>query len=139
MLRGHRFIHARLCLVRHFLLLKEYHIANLWSMKIVSYEMLSHSGADPRQLAAWIDSLTTGYLHGLLYLCFLDLWPKTAGRFLFQWTCRSIPFQYGFLRSFLRILPDGLRGSSGMKSTDFGHLYPAILDLEYSMMPSAAA
>src|SRR5690606_13382235 len=39
-----------------------------------------------------------------------------------QLTCRSLPSQYGARNSRLRILPDGLRGSTSRKSTDFGTL-----------------
>ena len=39
-----------------------------------------------------------------------------------QTVARSRPSQYCLRRSFLRILPVGLRGSSSLMSTVFGHL-----------------
>ena len=39
-----------------------------------------------------------------------------------QWMLRSRSTQYGWRSSRLSTLPDGLRGSTSMKSTDVGHL-----------------
>ena len=49
---------------------------------------------------------------------------------------RSRPSQNGARRSFLRILPDGLRGSSSVKSTVLGTLKPAIRSRAQAMTSS---
>src|SRR5258708_19996478 len=51
-----------------------------------------------------------------------------------QFTCRSFPAQYGSRRFRRKILPDGLRGSASMKSTDFGVLKPAMRSRAKLMM-----
>ena len=48
--------------------------------------------------------------------------PRTPTERRAQFTCRSLPAQYGSRRFRRRILPDGLRGSASMKSTDLRRL-----------------